>query len=114
MTVNINIDSETYDKYQKVRIYYQGVNNDHCQMEKGQLTLPIDLRRRLRIGKDDYLSVEAEGEVLKLRKVGARRLLGSNDPIWDLVGKGSSGTQDGSTNHDRHISEGERRLWLKR
>lgn len=40
--------------------------------EKGQLTLPIDLRRRLRIGKDDYLSVEAEGEVLKLRKVGAR------------------------------------------
>ena len=23
--------------------------------EKGQLTLPIDLRRKLRIGKDDYL-----------------------------------------------------------
>ncbi len=82
--------------------------------EKGQLTLPIDLRRRLRIGKDDYLSVEAEGEVLKLRKVGARRLLGSNDPIWDFVGKGSRGTQDGSTDHDRHISEGARRRWLKR
>lgn len=82
--------------------------------EKGQLTLPIDLRRKLRIGKDDYLSVEAEGEVLKLRKVRERRLLGSNDPIWDFVGKGSSGTKDGSTDHHRYIAEGERRRWLKR
>lgn len=82
--------------------------------EKGQLTLAIDLRRKLRIGKDDYLSVEAEGEVLKLRKVRERRLLGSNDPIWDFIGKGSSGTKDGSTDHDRYIAEGERRQWLKR
>jgi AbrB family looped-hinge helix DNA binding protein len=82
--------------------------------EKGQVTLPIDLRRKLRIGKDDYLSVEAEGEVLKLRKVRERKLLGSNDPIWDFVGKGSSGTKDGSTHHDRHIAVGERRRWLKR
>ena len=28
--------------------------------EKGQVTLPIDLRRKLRISKDDYLVVEAE------------------------------------------------------
>jgi AbrB family looped-hinge helix DNA binding protein len=82
--------------------------------EKGQLTLPIDLRRKLRIGKDDYLSVEAEGEVLKLRKVRERKLLGSDDPIWDFVGKGSSGTKDGSTDHDRYIAVGERRRWLKR
>ncbi|MGZ9257193.1 MAG: AbrB/MazE/SpoVT family DNA-binding domain-containing protein [Candidatus Binatia bacterium] len=82
--------------------------------EKGQLTLPIELRRKLRINKDDYLSVEAEGEVLKLRKVRERRLLGSNDPIWAFVGKGSSGTKDGSADHDRHIAEGERQRWLKR
>jgi len=82
--------------------------------EKGQLTLPIALRRKLRIGKDDYLTVEAEGDVLKLRKVREQKLLGSNDPIWDLVGKGSSGTKDGSTDHDRYIAEGERRRWLKR
>jgi len=82
--------------------------------EKGQLTLPIELRRKLRINKDDYLSVEAEGEVLKLRKVRERRLLGSNDPICDFVGKGSSGTKDGSADHDRYIAEGERQRWLKR
>lgn len=82
--------------------------------QKGRVTLPIDLRRKLRIGKDDYLSVEAEGEVLKLRKVRERKLLGSNDPIWDFVGKGSSGTKDGSTDHDRYIAEGERQRWLKR
>ena len=82
--------------------------------EKGQLTLPIDLRRKLRIGKDDYLSVEAEGEVLKLRKVRERKHLGTNDPIWDFVGKGSSGAKDGSTDHDRYLAEGERRRWLKR
>jgi AbrB family looped-hinge helix DNA binding protein len=82
--------------------------------EKGQLTLPIDLRRKLRIGKNDRLTVEAEGDVLKLRKVRAQKLLGSNDPIWDFVGKGSSGTKDGSTDHDRHIAEGERQRWLKR
>jgi transcriptional pleiotropic regulator of transition state genes len=82
--------------------------------EKGQLTLPIELRRKLRINKDDYLSVEAEGEVLTLRKVRERKVLGSNDPIWDFIGKGSSGTKDGSTDHDRYIAEGERQRWLKR
>jgi len=81
---------------------------------KGQLTLPIELRRKLRIDKDDYLSVEAEGEVLTLRNVRERKVLGSNDPIWDFIGKGSSGTKDGSTNHDHYIAEGEQRRWLKR
>ena len=37
--------------------------------EKGQVTLPIDLRRKLGITKDDYLVVEIEGEYLKLHKV---------------------------------------------
>ena len=29
--------------------------------EKGQITLPINLRRKLGITKDDYLVVESEG-----------------------------------------------------
>ena len=66
---------------------------------KGQLTLPIELRRKLRINKDDYLSVEAAGEVLTL---------------WDFIGKGSSGTKAGSTDHDSYIAEEEQRRWLKR
>ena len=82
--------------------------------EKGQVTLPIGLRRKLQIGKDDYLSVETEGETLKLRKVRERKLLGSSDPIWDIVGKASSGSKDGSDDHDRYLAEGERKRWRKR
>jgi len=59
---------------------------------KGQITLTVELRLKLRINKDDYLSVEAEGEVLTLREVRERKLLGSNDPIWEFIGKGSCGT----------------------
>ena len=81
--------------------------------EKGQVTLPIDLRRKLRIGKDDYLAVEAEGEYLKLRKISETKLLGPDDPIWALIGKGSSGRKDVSRLHDRYLAEGERERWRK-
>lgn len=81
---------------------------------KGQLTPPIGLRRKLRIGKDDYLSVEAEPGILMVRKVRKRKLLGSSDPISGFIGTGSSGTKTGATDHDRYIAEGEWRRWLKR
>jgi AbrB family looped-hinge helix DNA binding protein len=81
--------------------------------EKGQVTLPIDLRRKLRISKDDYLVVEAEGEYLKLRKVPETKLLGPEDPIWSLVGKASGGAKDVSAKHDRYLAEGERKRWRK-
>jgi AbrB family looped-hinge helix DNA binding protein len=82
--------------------------------EKGQVTLPIDLRRKLRIGKDDYLEVEAEGNVLKVRKVETKKLLASEDPIWQLVGRSGSGAKDTSDQHDRYLAEGERKRWHKR
>ena len=41
--------------------------------EKGQITLPVDLRRKLGITKDDYLVVEGEGEYLTLHKVSRQR-----------------------------------------
>jgi len=82
--------------------------------EKGQVTLPIDLRRKLRISKDDYLEVEAEGNVLKVRKVETKKLLASEDPIWELVGRSGSGAKDGSAQHDRYLAEGERKRWRKR
>lgn len=81
--------------------------------EKGQVTLPIDLRRKLRIGKDDYLVVEAEGEYLKLRKVSEARPLGPDDPIWALIGKGSGGTKDVSRRHDHYLAKGEQERWHK-
>lgn len=82
--------------------------------EKGQVTLPIDLRRKLQISKDDYLMVEAEGNVLKIRKLVEKRLLAADDPIWELVGRSASGEKDGSTQHDRYLAEGERKRWRKR
>lgn len=82
--------------------------------EKGQVTLPVDLRRKLRIGKDDYLEIEAEGNELKVRKIEAKRLLASEDPIWSLVGRSASGSKDGSVRHDHYLAEGERKRWRKR
>jgi AbrB family looped-hinge helix DNA binding protein len=81
--------------------------------EKGQVTLPIDLRRKLGITKDDYLVVESEGEYLKLRKVSDTKALGPHDPMWDLIGRGSSGKRDGSSRHDHYLTEGERKRWRK-
>jgi len=82
--------------------------------EKGQVTLPIDLRRKLRINKDDYLLIEAEGNVLKVRKLAEKQLLASDDPIWDFVGQYASGEKDGSIQHDRYLAEGEQKRWRKR
>lgn len=81
---------------------------------KGQVTLPIDLRRKLQIGKDDYLVVDVEGNVLKLSKLAEKKPLASDDPIWDLLGRHASGEKDGSVEHDHYIAEGERKRWRKR
>ncbi len=76
--------------------------------EKGQVTLPIGLRRKLGITKDDYLVVETEGEYLKLRKITPIKPLSADDPIWSLVGQGSSRKKDVSRRHDHYLAEGER------
>lgn len=81
--------------------------------EKGQVTLPIDLRRKLGIRRDDYLAVEAEGEYLRLRKITAAKPLGPEDPIWTLIGQGSGGKKDVSRRHDHYLTEGERKRWRK-
>lgn len=81
--------------------------------EKGQVTLPVDLRRKLGINKDNYLVVKAEGECLKLRKLSPVKPLAPEDPIWSLIGKGSSGSKDVSARHDRYLAEGERKRWRR-
>jgi len=81
--------------------------------EKGQVTLPIGLRRKLGIRKDDYLAVETEGECLRLRKVPPVKPLAPDDPIWALIGKGSSGKKDVSRRHDDYLAEGERKRWRR-
>ena len=81
--------------------------------EKGQVTLPVDIRRKLGISKDDYLMVETEGEYLKLKKVSEVKPLGPDDPIWLLIGKGRGGRKDVSARHDRYLAEGEQERWRR-
>ena len=63
--------------------------------------------------ENDYLVVEAEGECLRLKKLSPAKTLSPEDPIWSLIGKGSSGSKDGSVRHDHYLAEGERKRWRR-
>ena len=58
---------------------------------KGQVTIPVEVRVDLGIDEDTYLEVTKEGNEIRLRKVVPTRPLGSDDPIWSLIGAGGSG-----------------------
>lgn len=78
---------------------------------KGQITIPIEIRLALGIDDQSYLEVSENGEEIRLRKVVPARPLGSDDPIWSLIGAGQSGLEDVSAEHDRHLADGERERW---
>ena len=80
---------------------------------RGRVTIPIHLRRKLGIRKDDYIAVEDKGDYLKLRKISGVNPFVPEDPIWQLVGKGTSGKKDVSRRHDHYLAEGERNRWRK-
>jgi AbrB family looped-hinge helix DNA binding protein len=79
--------------------------------EKGQVTLPVEVRESLGIDSQSMLEVWTEGDEVRMRKVDPRDALGPSDPIWELIGVGRSGTRDVSVNHDRYLAEGELRKW---
>jgi len=81
--------------------------------EKGQITLPVNLRRKLGITKDDYLAVESEGEYVTLHKVSRTKALSAEDPIWEMIGQGASGKRDVASRHDDYLAKGERKRWRK-
>jgi AbrB family looped-hinge helix DNA binding protein len=81
--------------------------------EKGQITLPIDLRRKLGITKDDYLVVESEGDYVTLHKVSHAKALSAEDPIWDMIGQGAGSKTDVAARHDYYLARGERKRWRK-
>lgn len=72
--------------------------------KRGQIILPVDLRKKLGITENGYLVVEVEGEYLRLKKLSPETPLGPDDPIWSLIGKGSSGSKDVSVRHDHYLS----------
>ena len=78
---------------------------------KGQMTLPIRVRRALGIFSGDSLVVSVEGSEIRLRKIEIVRPLDSADPIWRLIGAGESGEIDISEKHDQHLAAGEVKRW---
>lgn len=78
---------------------------------KGQMTLPLEVRRRLKIMPGDHLAVYVEGQEIRMKRVEPFRPLADDDPIWQLVGAGESGHTDISENHDRYLAEEEVKRW---
>lgn len=80
---------------------------------KGQMTIPVSVRRTLGISAGDVLSVTVDGSEIRMRRVEVARPLDDGDPIWRLIGIGESGETGVSTNHDRHLADAEVKLWQR-
>jgi transcriptional pleiotropic regulator of transition state genes len=78
---------------------------------KGQITIPIKAREHLGIHEGSYLDMEMDGDSLRFRKLRKVRLLSQEDPIWKLIGRGSSQKTDISGRHDDYLAEGEIDSW---
>lgn len=78
---------------------------------KGQMTLPVSIRRQLNLKEGDNLVVTVEGNAIRLQKLEPVRPLDENDPIWKLIGIGESGLGDVAENHDRYLAEEEIKRW---
>jgi transcriptional pleiotropic regulator of transition state genes len=80
---------------------------------KGQMTIPVGVRRQLKLKEGDNLVVSVEGNAIRLQKLEPVRPLDENDPIWELIGSGESNLGDVSENHDRHLAEEEVERWRR-
>lgn len=80
---------------------------------KGQLTIPVSIRRELNIREGDYLRVNIEKNEIRLKKVDVIEPLSADDPIWKMIGTGESGKGDTSVNHDAYLAREEVKRWKK-
>jgi len=78
---------------------------------KGQLTIPVYMRKKLNIREGDYLQVQMGEDEIRIKIIKPLQPLSAEDPIWQLIGAGASGQKDVSVNHDRYIVEGEIKQW---
>jgi AbrB family looped-hinge helix DNA binding protein len=79
--------------------------------DKGQVTLPVEVRERLAIDSKSYVRIWAEGDEIHMRKIDPAEPLGDDDPIWRLVGAGASALGDVSRRHDAHLADAEVEQW---
>ena len=80
---------------------------------KGQLTIPVSIRKELNIREGDYLRVNIEENEIRLKKVDAVQPLSADDPIWKMIGTVESGLKDVSVNHDAYLAQEEVKRWKK-
>jgi transcriptional pleiotropic regulator of transition state genes len=78
---------------------------------KGQITIPIELRKALGIDDGTYLEASKHEHEIRLRRLVPASPLGDDDPIWGLIGAGDSGRRDVAANHDRYLAAGEIARW---
>ncbi len=78
---------------------------------KGQLTIPVTIRKKLNIREGDYVHVQLEKDEVRIKKVKPVKPLSNEDPMWKMIGAGTSGYSDISVNHDQHAAEGEAKRW---
>ncbi|MDW7650387.1 MAG: AbrB/MazE/SpoVT family DNA-binding domain-containing protein [Bacillota bacterium] len=80
---------------------------------KGQLTIPVEIRKDLNLKPGDYLAVSSkEGQII-VQKATTITPLSESDPIWKMIGTGESNSYDVSEKHDLHLAEGEIKSWDK-
>ena len=80
---------------------------------KGQLTIPVSVRKKMNIAEGDYMRFLVEDNQIKLIKIEQVKPLSSEDPVWKMVGVAESGYKDVSVNHDVYVAEGESKSWKK-
>ena len=80
---------------------------------KGQLTIPVSIRKMFDIREGDYLSIRVENGEICMKKVKTTQPLSPEDPIWKLIGAGESGSSDISENHDQFLVQEETKRWKK-
>ncbi len=80
---------------------------------KGQLTIPISIRKKMNIREGDYFHILADNGQIRLMKVEPIKPLSDEDPVWKMVGKAESGYKDVSVNHNQYVAEGEFEKWEK-
>ncbi len=82
---------------------------------KGQMTLPVEIREKLKLSQGDHLAVYLDGEEIRIKKIDPLRTapLREEDPIWNMIGKfeDKDKKQDVSEKHDRYLAEGEAASW---
>ncbi|WP_035107979.1 AbrB/MazE/SpoVT family DNA-binding domain-containing protein [Desulfovirgula thermocuniculi] len=74
---------------------------------KGQLTLPLSIRKAIGVDAGDYLVCEVQGDSVILRKAPVYPRSSFNDGIWRLAGSAEDkeGRNDVSTDKHKYLGD---------